>query len=56
MWRDLDPESILDGTAGTGIFEDILVGGFESNSSIFAPYENLDTRFPEVAPENRTIV
>ena len=47
MWRDLDPESILDGTAGTGIFEDILVGGFESNSSIFAPYENLDTRFPD---------
>ena len=47
MWRDLDPESILDGTAGTGIFEDILVGGFEPNSSIFAPYENLDTRFPD---------
>ena len=48
MWRDLDPESVLDGTAGTGIFENILVGGFEPNSSIFAPYENLDTRFPDL--------
>ena len=47
MWRDLDPESVWDGIAGTKILEQILVGGFEPGSSIFAPDENLDTRFPD---------
>ena len=47
MWRDLDPDSVWDGTGGTEILERILVGGFEPESSIFAPDENLDTRFPD---------
>ena len=50
MWRDLDPaHSWPEGTGfeGNALIENLLVGGFESASSIFAPDENLDRRFPD---------
>ena len=46
MWRDLDAAGLQSG-AGSDLLERILVGGFESGGSIFAPDENLDRRFPD---------
>lgn len=47
MWKDLGSESLQDGEGGNNVLERILVGGFEPGSSIFAPDENLDKRFPD---------
>ncbi len=50
MWRDLAPENEW-GTEGglvdNSLVEGLLLGGFESESSLSAPEENLDERFPD---------
>ena len=46
MWKDLAADSLQDGEGGNDMLGRILVGGFEPGSSIFAPDENLDKRFP----------
>ena len=43
MWRDLDAAD----EQGSDLLENLLVGGFGSAPSIFAPDENLDKRFPD---------
>ena len=47
MWKDLAPDSLQNGEGGNELLERILVGGFEPDSGIFAPDENLDRRFPD---------
>lgn len=47
MWKDLDPAGMSQGEAENQLLDRILVGGFEAASSIFAPDENLDNRFPD---------
>ncbi len=50
MWRDLAPENewgTEGGLAGNSLVEGLLLGGFGSESSIAAPDENLDERFPD---------
>ena len=47
MWKDLAPGADQDGEPGSDVLERLLVGGFESGPSIFAPDENLDRRFPD---------
>ena len=50
MYRDLDPANEWGeglGYAENPLVEGLLVGGFESVPSIFAPDENLDQRFPD---------
>ncbi len=48
MWNDLAPsDEWTKGSAGNGLLEGLLVGGFDSGPSIFAPAENLDKRFPD---------
>ena len=50
MWKDLSPDNDWGqdgGLDGHELLESLLVGGFESSGSIFAPDENLDTRFPD---------
>ena len=50
MWRDLAPENEW-GTEGglvdNSLVEGLLLGGFESGSSLAPPEENLDERFPD---------
>ncbi len=43
MWKDLSG----DGFAGSELLTQLLVGGFGATPTIFAPDENLDTRFPD---------
>lgn len=43
MWRDLEAAD----EQGSDLLENLLVGGFGSTPSIFAPDENLDKRFPD---------
>ena len=50
MYRDLDPGNEWGeglGYAENPLVEGLLVGGFESVPTIFAPDENLDQRFPD---------
>ncbi len=50
LYRDLDPDNKWGeglGYDGNPLIEGLLVGGFESAASIFAPDENLDRRFPD---------
>ncbi len=50
MWRDLAPENEWGsegGLAGNPLVESLLLGGFESEDSLFAEAENLDERFPD---------
>ena len=50
MWRDLAPENewgTEGGLTGNSLIEGLLLGGFASESSIAAPDENLDERFPD---------
>jgi len=50
MWRDLAPENewgLDGGLVDNSLVEGLLLGGFESESSLGAPEENLDERFPD---------
>ena len=50
MWKDLSPDNEWAegaGLAGNDLLQGLLVGGFDSGPSIFAPDENLDKRFPD---------
>ncbi len=50
MWRDLAPENEWGAEGGlvdNSLVEGLLLGGFESESSLSAPEENLDERFPD---------
>ena len=50
MWRDLAPENEWGsegGLAGNPLVESLLLGGFESEESLFAEKGNLDERFPD---------
>ncbi len=47
MWNDLTPENIDSETcAGSDIFSNLLVGGFQVGGSVLKPEEKLDKRFP----------
>ena len=50
MWRDLAPENEWGSEGGlddNSLIESLLLGGFESESRVGAPEENLDERFPD---------
>ena len=50
MWRDLAPDNEWGSEGGLSdnpLVEGLLLGGFESESSLAAPDENLDERFPD---------
>ena len=50
MWRDLNPEVWPEGTGfdNNDLIHGLLIDGFEEQSSLFAPDENLDDHFVDV--------